>query len=86
MVAIMTPEQLSEFAKSIAAEVLSAAPVQQAKPPVEIISPDELCKRLDISIVTQIRWRKKGKLPFMTIGSRIRYDWNAVVDALKKNR
>jgi excisionase family DNA binding protein len=48
------------------------------------ISERELCKYLGISAPTAIRWRQKGKLPFMQIGSAIRYDLNKVISALEK--
>lgn len=45
----------------------------------------EMCLFLDITEPTIIRWRKKGVIPFMQIGSAIRYDVNAVLKALEKN-
>jgi excisionase family DNA binding protein len=50
------------------------------------IDTKELCKRLAITEPTVIRWRKKGKIPYMTIGSSIRYDWNAVLTALQAQK
>lgn len=41
------------------------------------------CEALDITEPTIIRWRNKGKIPFMQIGSSIRYDLNAVIKALE---
>lgn len=57
-------------------------------PGKEIIDRATLCKRLGITEPTAIRHQKRGKIPFMQIGSSIRYDWEAVVRALeckKKN-
>lgn len=51
----------------------------------DIIDGQELCKRLDISEPTLIRWRKKGKIPSFKIGSSIRYNWPVVVSQLEKN-
>ena len=53
---------------------------QQQENPIDT---KELCKRLAITEPTVIRWRKKGKIPYLTIGSSIRYDWNAVLTALQ---
>lgn len=53
---------------------------------VEIISQDELCKRLGISKPTVIRWVKKGKIPEFKIGNSIRYNWHSVIDALENNK
>ncbi len=54
--------------------------------PTEILSPDQLCERLGISIPTQIRYRKKGLLPYIQIGDLIRYDLHKVLKALEKNK
>jgi hypothetical protein len=54
-----------------------------AAPPPEIINTEELCKRLDISEPTAIKWRRKNKIPFIIIGSSIRYNWPAVIKALE---
>jgi predicted site-specific integrase-resolvase len=53
----------------------------------EIVSPEELCKRLGISIPTQIAYRRSGKLPFLKITDRkVGYDFNKVVAALEKKK
>lgn len=83
-VVVMTQEQLAAFAEDVAARVLAGLPSTPDRQQPEIIDPAELCKRLNISIPTQIRWRKKGKLPFMLIGNQIRYDWHQVIEKLKK--
>lgn len=48
-----------------------------------IITGEELCKKLDVTIQTLIRWRQKGKIPYLQIGSSIRYDLNKVIEALE---
>ena len=55
-------------------------------PPAEIISRYELCKRLDITEPTCIRWEKKGVLPCFRIGSSIRYNWPKVIEALENKK
>jgi hypothetical protein len=52
--------------------------------PPEIIDRAELCKRLDITELTAIRWGKKGRLPFFRIGSAVRYNWIEVIKVLEK--
>ena len=56
---------------------------KDSKPQPIIVSGDEICNRFDITIQTLIRWRKKGKVPFMQIGASIRYDLNNVITALE---
>lgn len=55
----------------------------QTTPPTEIISRYELCKRLNISQPTAIRWSKKNVIPCFRIGSSIRYNWPKVIEALE---
>ncbi|MDN3657952.1 helix-turn-helix domain-containing protein [Ferruginibacter paludis] len=47
------------------------------------ISQKELSEFLKVTPQTIIRWRKKKRIPFMTIGSAVRFDLKAVVEALK---
>ena len=49
----------------------------------EIINTEELCRRLDISEPTAISMRKKKKIPFIKIGSLVRYNWPEVVKYLE---
>ena len=73
--------------KDIALEMLKWAvenmPAQKPIPKPDIMTGEELCKKLDITIQTLIRWRHKGKIPFFAIGSSIRYDFNKVLEALE---
>jgi excisionase family DNA binding protein len=57
-------------------------PVVNTKP----ITASELCRYLNISLPSLIRWRKKGRVPFLQIGGSIRYDRAAVVAALESKR
>lgn len=50
----------------------------------EIITGDELCKRLGLSIGSLIRYRKKRRIPWLEVGSSIRYDFEKVCQALEK--
>lgn len=52
----------------------------------EIITRDELCKRLAITEPTAIRWEKKGKIPAIRIGSNVRYNWPSVIESLEKRK
>lgn len=51
--------------------------------PAEIINRAELCKRLDITEPTVIRWEKKKKIPSFRLGSCVRYNWPNVIKALE---
>jgi len=84
MLQIITERE--EF-KGIVLEMMQWAlenmPVSNQPPKPEIMTGEELCKKLDVTIQTLIRWRHKGKIPYLQIGSSIRYDFNKVLDALE---
>jgi excisionase family DNA binding protein len=44
----------------------------------------ELCQFLGVTEPTVIRWRKKGKIPFIQIGSRILFQKSKVIAELEK--
>lgn len=50
------------------------------------INAKELINFLDITEPTLIRWRKKGKIPFLQIGSRILYQKGKVIEALENKK
>lgn len=50
------------------------------------VNTKEICTFLDITEVTLIRWRKKGKIPFLQVGSRILYQKSAVLAALQNKK
>lgn len=66
--------------EEIAAVVSSKEITVDNAPP---ITTKELCKHLRITEPTVIRWRKKGKIPYITIGSAIRFNLIAVMAALE---
>jgi hypothetical protein len=64
-------------------EKLSTLKVPASEPAPEIIDRNELCRRLNITAPTAIRWEKKGKIPTVRIGSSVRYNWPSVIKALE---
>ena len=75
--------QLIEQIRSVVREEMKDETIS-GKAAREIITPDELCKRLGLSIGTLIRYRKKRKIPWLEVGSSIRYDFEKVCQALEK--
>jgi excisionase family DNA binding protein len=85
---ITTPEDLQaviDSAVSKAFEQITKQP-QVSQEITEVIDSKELCKLLDITEPTLKRWRDKGKLPFLQLGSRIRYSKAAVLRALENKK
>ena len=74
-------DQLKEIDAKLAA-FNQVAPTPQA----EIIDTATLCQKLNLSEPTVIRWRKKGKIPFIIIGSSIRYNWPKVIEKLESKK
>jgi len=60
---------------------ISANPPPQS---IEIITQEELCRRLMISRFTLLRWVKKKKIPQIRIGGVIRYNYYKVINALEE--
>ena len=52
----------------------------------EIIDTKTLLSRLDLSEPTVIRYRQKGTIPFLQVGSAIRYDYQKVLGALENKK
>lgn len=54
-----------------------------AMPSIEVIDRAELCKRLNITEQTAIRWERKGKIPCFRIGGAVRYNYPKVIESLE---
>ena len=76
----ITPHELGSLIENSLNNILSSKTQHVTK---EIIDREELCKRLAVTSPTVIRWEKKGKIPRLMIGSSIRYNWPAVIEALE---
>lgn len=66
-------------------KISSIHPISQNQP-VEIITGEELCRRLNISAPSLIKSRKRGRIPFLLVGKSIRYNWNQVIAHLENKR
>lgn len=76
--------QAEELRQLIREEMAATKPIsEQPSPATKPINQRELCTFLGLSEPTVIRWRKKGLIPSMQIGSAIRYDVNSVIKALE---
>lgn len=80
---ITTDEQMQDvFDKAFDKAMLKYQKIEFKPEPI-IMTGDELCVKLDVTIQTLIRWRHKGKIPYMQIGSSVRYDYAKVLEALE---
>ena len=76
----ITLEELTELFRGIVAEH-RVQPLPETLPQ-KLITEKELCQYLGISLPTAIRYRQKRKIPFVKIGSSIRYNVEEVLKAL----
>jgi excisionase family DNA binding protein len=76
-------EDLIEAMRKVVKEELAATPQTTRESLEKPITGKELCSFLGISGPTLIRWRNKGKIPFLEIGGALRYDKNKVHLALE---
>jgi excisionase family DNA binding protein len=78
---------LQDLITEVANQVRSSLPppADRAFVPGNLISEKELSKYLNVTLPTLNKWRSKGKIPFIQLGSLIRYDLEKVVKALEKN-
>lgn len=74
-------QELAELKKLFKNPVLPSV-----TPAAEPISPDELCKRLDISKPTAWAWEKKGVIRGYHLGNRRYFIWEEVVAAMTGRR
>ena len=52
----------------------------------ELISRDELAKRLKVTVRCIINYEKKNKLKPLRLGTTIRYNWEEVIKLMSKNQ
>jgi excisionase family DNA binding protein len=79
-------ELLNRFEKIIDSKVNTALGMgSQESLSNEPVTSKELAKFLKVTEQTISTYRKKGQIPFIEIGSAIRFNLNSVVKALEKN-
>jgi len=72
-----------ESLRQIVREELASTPKVDNPSLNDFITGKELCAYLGISAPTLIRWRNKGKIPFLEMGGVLRYDKSKVTKALE---
>jgi excisionase family DNA binding protein len=80
------PEAIGEILirlEQIEQLLANKAPPSAIKPP---ITTKELCKFLGVTQPTIARYKKKQIIPYLTIGSAIRFDLDKVIAALENKK
>ena len=73
--------ELQELIENSVKKVLEQTASKQPTDPV-LLTRNQVCKLLGISLVTLTEWIKQGKIPALRIGSRIRFKQNDVLNSL----
>lgn len=82
----LTQEELAELISNAVAKAMSDFPKENTRSEIPITR-KQLMERLNVSTEgTIIRLEKKKLIPYMRLGGRILYDYNAVIKALEKNK
>ena len=83
---ITTQEGIQNFIDCAVQSAFNRLNIHAGAPYVEErpITVKELCSFLGVTEATIIRWRKKGKIPFMQVGSRVLFQKSVVLKALEK--
>ena len=74
----ITTEELKELIENAVYKAINGQAVNY-----EIITENELSKRIGITKPTLGKYRKEGKIPFSQVGRSIRYDYKEVMETLK---
>lgn len=86
-VIVISPEELQQIVTRAVADALKqGTPSGEIDADPQIITGEELCKKLGVSAGTLITYRKRGKIPFLVIGNSIRYDYLQVIKALTQKK
>jgi len=48
----------------------------------ELITDDEMQRRLGVSRTTLYNWRKDGTIPYLRIGKKLFYRWKEIINKL----
>lgn len=83
---ILSPIPLHELREMINSAVKNALQRNSGPEtvPGDLISQKELCEKLRVAPSTLIRWKKKGKIPFVLVGDSPKYVYQQVINSLSK--
>jgi len=78
-----TPEELRKIVRSeMKSEIADLTTKINSKEQSGLLTRIEVCEFLKINLSTLYLWTKKGKIPSHTIGNRVYYKLNEVLDSL----
>lgn len=67
-------------------EVQEQSVPEQNKQSQTILDTDQLMAKLGVTRPTLAKWRKEGRIPFIQVGSVVRYDLDKVLAALENRK
>lgn len=75
-----------EMAKLIQAQLESLKLLTKQTTEQTILDTDQLMAKLGVTRPTLSRWRKENRIPFIQVGSVVRYDLDKVLEALENKK
>lgn len=75
-----------EMAKMIKEQLESGSLYNQIPKAQTILGTEQLMEKLGVTRPTLSRWRKEGRIPFIQIGSVVRYDLDKVLESLENKK
>ena len=85
---ILIPFSISALKELIEESISHAIKSYDSNKPLpqqdELLTQKQVCKLLDVSVSSIIKWKKQGLLPYHKVNSRVYYKRNEVVDAMAK--
>jgi excisionase family DNA binding protein len=75
-----------EIAKIIQDQLQGSQMFQQPISKQTIVSTEYLMEKLGVTRPTLSKWRKEGRIPFIQVGSVVRYDLDKVLEVLENKK
>ena len=75
-----------EMAKLIKEQLESGHSLTNQQQSQTILDTDQLMAKLGVTRPTLSRWRKENRIPFIQVGSVVRYDLDKVLEALENKK
>lgn len=72
--------------ESLLIETIAKLEAKETKKKKRIVDTQQLSETIDETSVTIQRWRNSGKIPYFQVGEDVRYDLDAVLEALSKKK
>lgn len=80
-----TTQSLTDSVASKLIEIIQEKMIEKIQT-IELIDGEEMCNRFGITLGTLQKWRDRKEIPYIQIGSVIRYDFNKIIQLKETKR